>query len=192
MHIPISSNTGLGPTTRTLPPLISATWKMKEASSLTLFFLLAFATHGHIHGGASPSWDLYRLGDVVKHHGVPKKWQPPSTSIAAEYLRRTELENDFDVLATIVRERRATVVPPPPGTVVVHLRLGDTADLYDTTTLWKEGSPVKRMTNNASGVVLEVTGFEVAPRPSTPHPPTHLIPSFTLAPSPARTTTSSS
>ena len=104
-------------------------------------------------------WDLYRLGDVVKHHGVPKKWQPPPNSIAAEYLRRTKLENDFGTLAAIVRERlrdrRFSVRSPPPDTAIVHLRLGDTADLHEPSELWEKGSPIKRMTNNASGVILE-------------------------------------
>ena len=26
--------------------------------------------------GGPGAWEMYRLGDVVKHHGVPKKWEP--------------------------------------------------------------------------------------------------------------------
>jgi hypothetical protein len=96
-------------------------------------------------------WAKYRLGDVISGyiagpHGrakLVKKYENLfPTSIATEYLHRTQLWSNYTLLSRIIEERAARAlgeqkngntdeVPPvlPSGdTLVVHFRLGDTAE----------------------------------------------------------------
>ena len=103
----------------------------------------------------------YRLGDMIsqpKHRaradGAALHLRAFPTSIAAQYLRRTNASDDLDVLDRIlVRRRRETEaqtnacsLPPADDTLVVHLRLGDVLDTdlsNEALTPWQRNRTLK-------------------------------------------------
>ena len=94
----------------------------------------------------------YRLGDIVKGNlqtdlgGHKKAYFRYSTlyphSIATEYMKRTELFNNYDVLCGIASDRvNALSLLPSEHEVIVHIRLGDVASSRSTgNDLWIFGS----------------------------------------------------
>jgi hypothetical protein len=79
----------------------------------------------------------YRLGDMVTakefrdmEKGRAFHYRNFPDSIATEYMKKTDEDNRYDLLADIVTERikTGTQNPPPSDTLVVHLRIGDVLD----------------------------------------------------------------
>jgi GR25 family glycosyltransferase involved in LPS biosynthesis len=84
----------------------------------------------------------YRLGDMVKYTSWRRKdggeqyhYQKFPNSIASEYMRLTNKENDYDILLNIVRNRSKTVTLPKANELVIHLRTGDVMDQNNENTV---------------------------------------------------------
>ncbi len=83
----------------------------------------------------------YRLGDMFSS---PPNRLNPSTgepyhlkyfpdSIASDYMRQTELYDQYDILLPICESRLASAEIPPQDTLVIHLRIGDMLDTRSNT-----------------------------------------------------------
>ena len=80
-------------------------------------------------------WYYYRLGDVVKRkkfrdspqgRGIHYRLYPDS--IASQYMRKTNKNNDLDILVKLVKEYPLPPTPKKQNEVVVQLRVGETID----------------------------------------------------------------
>jgi len=75
-------------------------------------------------------WDSYRIGDMVaitdeRDEGEWYHCHYWPTSLACLYMKATKRENDYALLARIIRERFWDREGPGPNAATVHLRVGD-------------------------------------------------------------------
>ena len=78
----------------------------------------------------------YRLGDMVKskeardaEDGRKLHFEKFPSSIASEYMRRTDENNRLDILMEILKDRtKHPSQTPPPDMLLIHLRIGDVID----------------------------------------------------------------
>lgn len=77
-------------------------------------------------------WNYYRIGDMVAMYAErvdgDTEWYHCHnwpTSLACLYMKATKRENDFALLARIIRERFSDREGPGPNAATVHLRVGD-------------------------------------------------------------------
>tara|TARA_Y100000592_G_scaffold97728_1_gene169143 strand:- start:158 stop:850 length:693 start_codon:yes stop_codon:yes gene_type:complete len=92
----------------------------------------------------------YRLGDIVSGYLVQAEGclttrqayaRDYAGSIATEYISKTCDAHDWNTLCGIVRHRRDFIAPRLQHSVVVHTRLGDTAESIDIAALWEAAWP---------------------------------------------------
>ena len=95
-------------------------------------------------------WEMYRIGDLISRHGEREHRHCPGPdghnipcgewhcntwpdSLACRYMRATEAESDFSILAGIIRtELQDAEHVPPADAVVAPLRIGDVLNNYGT------------------------------------------------------------
>jgi hypothetical protein len=78
---------------------------------------------------------LYRLGDMIRQSnrwesdGQEYHFENYPSSIASEYMRRTNSKNNMSVLEDIIRHRSADDINlPESDTLIIHLRVGDVVE----------------------------------------------------------------
>lgn len=84
----------------------------------------------------NPEYSNYRLGDMVKWSDWRKEEQGGEkyhfenfpNSIASEYMKKTDKQQQYDILFDIVQKRSQNTLIPDNQSLVIHLRIGDTIE----------------------------------------------------------------